>query len=402
MTLRGKSILIFTLISLVYTGLLIGFMFYFTTTTLNLWENEEIEKGLVIGVKQAENSEEKMQAEKALRTYRQLKGLKGLFEWQIVGFSVVIGVIFFLVSVTIIYFVLFRITKPLNELARALSKTGEGYLDIKIPKPNTEIAQVISAYNDMTDQLKISREKLKQAERVAAWRDAARIMAHEVRNPLTGMRLSIERLIKRHENKDKDLHEVLEKSSKMILNEITTLENLAKQFSDFARLPTPSLKPTNLNKLVEGLTIYYEEYAKEVEMKRDLDPLIGDVPLDKKLMRQVLLNLLKNALEAFADNKGTITIRTKKEENKVFILFEDNGPGIEPEKLEKVFNPYFTTKEKGSGLGLAVVKQIVNEHGGEVVIESEVGKGTKFMIVLPFNNDKLDDTGEVNGKNIDN
>jgi nitrogen fixation/metabolism regulation signal transduction histidine kinase len=393
MSLRNRAILIFIVISLIYTGLLIAFMFYLTTSTLNLWENEEIERGLVIGVESAHDSVKVAQAEKSLRIYRQLKGLKNLFEWQIVGFGTLIGLVFFAVSVLIISFILYRITRPLSELALALSKAGEGYLDVKIPKPDSEIGQVISAYNEMTVKLKRSRERLKQAERIAAWRDAARMTAHEVRNPLTGIRLSIERLIKRYQNGDKDLPKVLEKSSQMILHEIDTLEKLAKELSDFARTPSPSLKPIEFNSLIEEITSDYKGLAKNVSIQTELDPSIGRLLLDKELMRRALLNLLKNSLEAFDDGKGTVTIKTFREKDVVVLAFMDDGPGIEREDVERIFEPYYTTKAKGTGLGLAVVKQIVNEHGGEVEVESEIGKGTIFRITLPFMKNLSDENG---------
>ena len=243
---------------------------------------------------------------------------------------------------------------------------------------------MVNAFNEMTVQLKRNRERLKQTERIAAWRDAARTMAHEIRNPLTAIRLSTERLIKRFKNKDKDLPKILEKSSQMILTEINTLQKLAKEFSDFARSPYPALKPTNLNTLIKEMITDYEDYSKGVKITKILDPKMSKIYLDKELMRRVFLNLLKNSLDAFDDNKGEILIKTARNKREVIVYFEDNGSGFDSENLDRVFDPYFTTKTKGTGLGLAVVKQIVNEHGGEVIIESEPGKGTRIIIRLPL------------------
>lgn len=384
MSLRGKAILIFAVMSLIYTCFLIAFMLYLTTTTFGIWENTEIEKGLVIAVNSAQSPLEQTQAEKALKTYRQLKGLRNLFEGQIIGFSLLFGTVFFLLSVIIISLILFRITKPLRELSVALSKAGKGDLEITISQPGGEIGKVVNAFNEMTVQLKRSRERLKQTERIAAWRDAARTMAHEIRNPLTAIRLSTERLIKRFKNKDKDLPKILEKSSQMILTEINTLQKLAKEFSDFARSPYPALKPINLNTLIKEMITDYEDYSKGVKITKILDPKISKIYLDKELMRRVFLNLLKNSLDAFDNNKGEILIKTERNRGEVIVYFEDNGSGFDSENLDRVFDPYFTTKTKGTGLGLAVVKQIVNEHGGEVIIESESGKGTRIIIRLPL------------------
>lgn len=383
MSLRIKTILVVAIISLIYTGLLIGFMFYLTTTALNLWENKAIEQGLQIGVNNAPSPLEQVQAERAFKTYRQLKGLKGLFEWQIVGFGVLLGSILFVISLIISSFFLFRATKPLKELTMALSKAGEGDLDIKIAAPRSEIGQVINAYNKMTVQLKRSREDLKRAERIAAWRDVARVLAHEVRNPLTPIRLSVERLIERYKIKAKDFPEILERSSQVILSEISALERLVREFSNFARLPSPALKPTNINLLIDNVVTGCEAYGEQVKIKREMDESIVETQLDGELLKQVFSNIVKNSLDAFEGKKGEIIITTKREKKGIVIEFKDNGRGIQPDMIDKVFEPYFTTKAKGTGLGLAVVKQIISEHGGEVAIESELGKGTKLIIILP-------------------
>ncbi len=383
MTLRTKAILIFAIISLIYTGFLVGFMFYMTTTTLNLWENREIEKGLVIGVRSAKSPLEQTDAEKALKTYRQLKGLKGLFEWQIVGFGILLGIVLFIVAVVIASLFLVRMTKPLKELTTAMAKAGEGDLDIKIAAPSSEIGQVINTYNKMTEQLKKSREDLKRAERIAAWRDVARVLAHEVRNPLTPIRLSVERLTARYKDKQPDFPDILEKSSEVILSEISALERLVKEFSNFARLPTPVLKPTNINMLIDAVVAGYESYSPSVKLVKKIDASITEMPLDGELMKQVFSNILKNGFDALEDKAGEIRVTTRKFEKGIRVEFEDNGRGIQPDLIDKVFEPYFTTKTKGTGLGLAIVKHIIDEHGGDVVIESQIGSGTKVIISLP-------------------
>ncbi len=382
MTLRTKSILILALISFVYTGVLVGFMFYMTTTTISLWDNNNIEKGLVIAVNSAMSPLEQTQAERALRTYRQLKGLRGLFEWQAVGFALVLGVVLFLVSLAVMSFALVRMTRPLNELGAALGKAGEGDLDVKIAAPKSEIGRVINAYNKMTVQLKKSREDLKRAERIAAWQDVARVLAHEVRNPLTPIRLATERLVERYRVKAHDFPDILKTGSEVILSEIAALERLVKEFSGFARLPAPVMKPVAVNKLVARVAESYQDFSKNVKLKVILDPSVGDLLLDEELMKQVFSNIMKNALEAMEGVPGEIAVRTIRRGQEFCIEFEDTGRGIQPDLVDRIFEPYFTTKAKGTGLGLAVVKRIVNEHGGDVSIESELGKGTKVAITI--------------------
>jgi|GEM_PF-2416634 len=395
MSLRSRAILIFTIMSLIYTGALIAFMFYLTTTALDFWEQEEIETGLVIAVNNAPDVLRQAQAQRALKTYRQLKGLKNLYEWQIVGFSILIGVTFFVVSIIVISLVLFRITRPLRHLANVLTKTSDEYAPVQIKKPASEIAQVLNAYNTMTDQLKHSRERLKQAERIAAWRDAARIMAHEVRNPLTAIRLSVERLHKHHRDGDKKLPQLLEKSTTMILNDIGSLDRLTKEFSEFARLPVPKRAMIDMNRLITDIIKDYESYKTGITIKQDLDHSLGSVLLDKELIRRVFHNLLKNAYEAITEEKGEIRISTKQKNGSLHIEVEDTGPGIDLDIQDRIFDPYFTTKAQGSGLGLAVVNQIITEHNGSIQLNSTPGQGTLIAIQLPLISEQR--SGEHNG-----
>ncbi len=389
MSLRKRTIIIFTVMSLVYTGALMAFMFYLSTTALSLWEKEEIEQGLVIGVNNAPDQTQQATAQRAIRIYRQLKGLKNLYEWQIIGFSILIGMAFFAVSFLVISLVLYRITRPLNEMARAMSTYKEDYQRLKITKPAGEIARVIDAYNNMIEQLEKSRERLKETERIAAWRDAARIMAHEVRNPLSAMRLAIERLLRHYQNQDKDLPQLIDKSTNMILADIKSLEKLIKEFSEFARLPEPILKQGSINELIAGVSRDYEHFAPNVVIEKTLDKNIPDLAIDAELMRRVFHNLYKNAFEVFKEGDGIITVKTKKLDDRVVIEFGDNGPGIKSEFADKIFNAYFTTKAQGSGLGLAIVKKIINDHGGDIELSSQPDQGTLFVIRLPISNEKI-------------
>ncbi|OGC43024.1 hypothetical protein A2Y85_03070 [candidate division WOR-3 bacterium RBG_13_43_14] len=399
MSLRKRTIIIFTAMSLLYTGALMGFMFYLSTTALSLWEKEEIEQGLIIGVNNAPDQVQQATAQRAIRIYRQLKGLKNLYEWQIIGFSVLIGIAFFIVSVVVISLVLFRITRPLNEIARTMLESKDEYQPLKISRPAGEIARVIDAYNNMIDQLEKSRERLKQTERVAAWRDAARIMAHEVRNPLSAMRLSIERLLKHYQNKNKDFPQLFDKNSNMILADIESLEKLIKEFSEFARLPEPKLKSGNINDLIDTVTRDYEHFAANVKIEKLLDKDIPELFIDAELMRRVFHNLYKNAFEVLKDRKGIITVQTRRHNDNIIIEFKDNGPGVDPEFADKIFNAYFTTKAQGSGLGLAIVKKIINDHAGDIELKSQPGKGASLIMHLPISN-KIIDRGAIHGENI--
>jgi nitrogen fixation/metabolism regulation signal transduction histidine kinase len=391
MTLRTRTVATFAAISLVSTLLLVASVLYLTRSALDLWEKPAIEKGLEIAVTKAETPEERAEAIHARMTYFQLKGIKGLIERRIVGVGVAFGVIVFGLSLLASGLILMRITRPLKELTRAIGQAGTGDLNVQIASPpRSEVGQVAHAFNEMTARLRVIQEDLKRAERLAAWRDVARILGHEIRNPLTPIRLNVERLKDKYDRSAPDYAEVMNRATATILKEIDALDRLVSEFSEFARLPSPTLKPTDLNCLIEETVAPYRASQPRVVFESKLDPALPMISLDPQMMHRVFVNLIKNALDALPESGGKISIATAlqnipRNEGKqtAVVTISDNGQGIPEEVIGKVFQPYFTTKTKGTGLGLAVVKQIVDEHRGEIKVSSEPGRGTTFEIKLP-------------------
>ena len=287
-----------------------------------------------------------------------------------------------------------QISHPIVSLAAATRKVTEGNLDIRIDeKSEGEIAILIQSFNSMTEELQTLRSRLLHSLRVAAWQEVARRLAHEIKNPLTPIQLSAERMLRKLEqNNIEDLKKAVRSGSNTIIEQVNVLKHLLEEFSNFTRLPSAKLELQNIVPLVKESTDLFKNIPDVIIEVRAQDNL-PKLYLDKNLFIGMMNNLLKNAVEAvkekYKDNtkKGVIlvSITTQKRMGKMFVILkvEDNGPGIPDELKEKIFEPYFSTKEGyGSGLGLALVERAVMEHNARIlVLDSSLG-GAEFRIIF--------------------
>jgi len=276
-----------------------------------------------------------------------------------------------------------QISGPIEQLSSAMSRAATGDLAFQADiAARDEIATLVEAFNKMTHDLRNSREKLIASERLAAWREVARQVSHEIKNPLTPIHLALHRLRTRFEKAGAD-PQVAKESFQSIDDELATLGRLAEEFSAFARLPEPKREPTDLNELIRLTARLYETTPERIVIHTDLQPDLPTKMLDRDQMRGVLTNLLKNAAEAVqGQDICEVTLRTLVAGEQIMLEVTDNGSGISPAALEKIFRPAFTTKREGAGLGLAMVKRIIEQHGGRIEVESTEGKGTTFRILL--------------------
>lgn len=292
-------------------------------------------------------------------------------------------IFFFLTVGVIILFLIsfYFITRPLKRLQTATLQLAQGNLSVQIKESKfSPLNDLIISFNTMSQELESNRKKLIQAEKDAAWRDMARILAHEIKNPLTPIRLSLERLEMKYASKSKDLDIVFSNVTKVIHEEIENLQTFASEFSKFARLPETVMEYYNLNKQIAELcTPYQTELRIDLELAEKL-PLIY---ADKIQVKQVLENLIQNSINAAKDDL-IIKINTSFTNSNISLSILDNGHGIETKDINKIFNPYFTKSRGGTGLGLAIVKRIIENHGGSIGVDSQVKVGTTFNLSFPI------------------
>ncbi len=274
------------------------------------------------------------------------------------------------------------LSRPLLSLVEGTRRVREGDLQVQLPvEAGDELGLLVESFNAMTSDLRDSREKLGRAERVATWAGAARRIAHEIKNPLTPITLSLHRLGKRTDLLPDEERRVARECLQSILEEVENLKNLAGEFSQFSRLPSPKPAPVDLNDLLRKVApLYLEGQAIDIDWK-----LADDSPApfaDRELLWRVFSNLIKNAVEAM-EGKGLLTLETGVHENRVVAIVADNGPGILEKERNRIFTPYYTRKQEGSGLGLALVDRIIHEHGGSITVDDFPGGGTRFRILLP-------------------
>ena len=223
-----------------------------------------------------------------------------------------------------------------------------------------------------------------RAQKVAAWREVARRLAHEIKNPLTPIQLSAERLRRKLSDIAPPLQDLVQECTSTIIGEVESLKGLVDEFSQFARMPAPRAVPTDLHALLQDTLLLYNGLFAEVVIERHFDPDVTQVRVDPEQMKRVIINLVDNAIEAMG-REGTLVIETARDipHSLVRVVVADTGPGIPMAERDKLFLPYYSTKGRGSGLGLAIVRRIVAEHGGSVDVTDNVPTGTRFIIELP-------------------
>jgi len=240
--------------------------------------------------------------------------------------------------------------------------------------PDGEPAGQVLVLEDLTELIK--------AQQLAAWSEAARRIAHEIKNPLTPIRLSAERLLRKHRQGDGDLGPALEEGVETIVREVATLQGMVDEFSRYARMPRPHPRSVELGPLVADTLDLYRGIKEGVEVSGDIDPATGEVSVDPQQLRRALINLLDNAIEA-VDPPGRVTVSAHRANGHVEIHVADTGRGIPPDAKDKLFLPYYSTKGRGTGLGLAIVHRIVTDHHGTIRVEDNRPQGTVFTLELP-------------------
>jgi two-component system, NtrC family, nitrogen regulation sensor histidine kinase NtrY len=292
-----------------------------------------------------------------------------------------------LLSVVIAYFISNHVTKPLQIIRDSFSRLSIGKTNEKIDwKRDDEIGHLITEYNRMISELEISAELLARSERESAWREMAKQVAHEIKNPLTPMRLNVQYLQRAWNDKVDDWDERLERFTKAMVEQIDNLSLIAGEFSDFAKMPAANNDVINLGEFIPEIPDLYKGYD-EVDISFHFPehgkPLV--IYADRKQLLRVFNNLIKNSMQAYSRNeRARIDIICRSDGKYSVIEIRDFGAGIAEDLRKNIFQPYFTTKTAGMGLGLAMVKSIIESFSGHISFESETGKGTAFIIRIPL------------------
>jgi len=234
----------------------------------------------------------------------------------------------------------------------------------------------VITFDDLTELLR--------AKKAETWQDVARKIAHEVKNPLTPIKLSAERLRKKYLEKAPDFDRVFDESSQTIIQQVDGLKGLLDEFAEFARLPRPNPVPQRLEPVIDSVIQLYAAAHREVRFAKDIPSDLPELPLDREQMKRVFINLFKNAVEVLESGGDIqVTARPTGKDGMVRIEVADNGPGISVEDVSRLFEPYFSRKKKGGGLGLAIVERIIADHNGSIHAEQNQPHGARFIIELP-------------------
>ena len=307
---------------------------------------------------------------------------------HIVRLSAAVAAAAILIGLLLTFWVSARITRPIEQLAEGAREVAAGHWDTRIDLHGSdETGQLATAFNHMTQTLTAQRERLVQTERVAAWRELARRLAHELRNPLFPLQITVENMQRARQLGPEQFQEVFNESTATLKAELANLNSIVNRFSDFSKMPPPEFSRVDVNEAIRSAVRLFEPQfhavgkptiTTEYFLKDGLPEIDGD----PELLHKAFQNLVLNALDAMPAG-GTLTFRSIETQGGVRIDVSDTGKGLTPEECSRLFTPYYTTKQQGTGLGLAIVQSVVSDHRGTITVASEEGHGTTFRIELP-------------------
>lgn len=307
---------------------------------------------------------------------------------QILNTAALVAFAAILIGLLVSWWVSRRITRPVEELANAARDVASGRWETHIDVHGTdEIGQLATAFNDMTRTLASQKEKLVQTERVAAWRELARRLAHELRNPLFPLQITVENLQRARQLGPQQFQEVFNEATATLKAELANLNTIVSRFSDFSKMPAPHFTKVNVNETLRNAVRLFEPQftavgKPSITTEYFLNESLPEIDADPDLLHRAFQNLVLNALDAMPAG-GTITLKSSDAGESVRIEVADTGKGLTPEECSRLFTPYYTTKQLGTGLGLAIVQSVVSDHHGSISVSSEEGRGATFRIDLP-------------------
>jgi two-component system nitrogen regulation sensor histidine kinase NtrY len=305
---------------------------------------------------------------------------------QVVSTAILVGGAGILVAVLASLWFAARVTRPVVALAEAARRVAAGDLGAKVEvESSDELGELAASFNRMTEDLVQQKDRTLQAERVAAWRELARRLAHELKNPLFPLQVTVENLMRAKQKSPEMFEEVFHEGTTTLLAEINNLKTIIGRFSEFSRMPQPQRRPTQVNDVARSVLRVFQAQLQEknqIKVNTALADALPEISADPDLLHRALQNLVLNAIDAMPQG-GELAIRTATVGDRIDISVSDTGSGLTQEECGRLFTPYYTTKQHGTGLGLAIVQSVVSDHGGKISVESTKEKGTTFRIELP-------------------
>jgi two-component system nitrogen regulation sensor histidine kinase NtrY len=313
----------------------------------------------------------------------------GFYDKELKSFLIRLGQVYsfmLIVAFGLAYFLATYITKSLKTISDRLNETSLKQKNKKIvlEASSKEINLLITAYNRMVDELEVSAVKLAQSEREEAWREMAKQVAHEIKNPLTPMRLTVQSFQRKFDPNHPEIKQKMDDYSETLIQQIDTMNSVASAFSNFASMPAQQNETLNVVEVVElALDIFTEDF---ITFKSESLEIVSKI--DRTQLIRIITNLVKNAIQSIPEQKNDkkVFVNVKEDLNNVLISVADNGTGISPDDISRIFEFKFTTKNSGMGLGLGIIKNIIENYKGTITFETEYGKGTQFTVSLPIIN----------------
>jgi two-component system nitrogen regulation sensor histidine kinase NtrY len=309
---------------------------------------------------------------------------------RVISTAMLVGGLGILVAVLASLWFADRVTRPVVSLAEAARRVAAGDLAAKVEvESSDELGELAASFNRMTEDLLHQKDRAVQAERVAAWRELARRLAHELKNPLFPLQVTVENLMRAKEKSPEMFEEVFQEGTATLLAEINNLKTIISRFSEFSRMPQPQRRSTQVNDVLRSVLRVFQAQFEEnsrITVRTDFASKLPEIQADPDLLHRALSNLVLNAIDAMPQG-GELVLRTARLRtaglaDRVAISVADTGTGLTPEECGRLFTPYYTTKQHGTGLGLAIVQSVVSDHGGKISVESTKEKGTTFRIEL--------------------
>lgn len=304
--------------------------------------------------------------------------------YKYVKYIVLVDLMIIALSIWISWMISKNLSNTLTQFAERINKLNLLGNDLQPIRyyHNDELGTLVKAYNKMLLQIQDQKDKLSHIEREFAWREMAKQVAHEVKNPLTPMQLTIQNFARKFDPQDPNIKEKVSEMSKVLIDQINIITAVTNAFSQFAQLPEKHNETFNLNKEIKNIIqIFSDEKILQHTNKENIQ-----INMDKIYLNRIITNLVTNAKQAESDKRRLIiNIDTEQINKRITIVVEDNGVGIPEDIIDRIFEPNFTSKSSGMGLGLAMVRKMIEDYHGEIVVKSEVGFGTKFTISLPAN-----------------